>query len=412
MRLHIIGRHDSLLFAGLTFSLLVIFQTPIQRGLDVARDIDRTYGVALIPALFILCVMFVFHQYGKRREMKAEAAAVRVEAALAHARTEELEQLMLFGQALARALTTDALREAVWRYLPVLSNGQDAWVTLRVDAGWERLTDTGCSRWETGAIEAIAEEFSGRTLDDRQRAEGADTGDHVCFALPVGDRLVGVLGVQHQAMDPAARQKLGAAAALLTIAVKNSQLFAAVRDHSVKDALTGCFNRTHAVDILESELARSRRSGTPLSIVLFDVDFFKRINDSYGHACGDSVLATVGQRIRQVLRRSDVRCRYGGDEFLIVLPETPANGAVRAAEWIRSEMEQILLSPRGDRLTISISAGVATTYNGALTAPVLIEQADRALYQAKAHGRNCVRRAAETPVYVPEEDVMLPGLMH
>ena len=80
--------------------------------------------------------------------------------------------------------------------------------------------------------------------------------------------------------------------------------------------------------------------------MLFDVDQFKRINDVHGHLCGDEVLAAIGHRLRQVLRRSDFRCRFGGDEFLIVLPETPAAGAARVAEWVRGEIEQIVVAGR------------------------------------------------------------------
>jgi len=124
--MRVIGRNDPVLFAGLTLALLVVFQRPIQRLLDVAREVEQTYGVALMPALLILTVMFVFHQYAKRREMKADASAAALEAVLARARAEEMEQLMHFGQALARSLSTEAVREAVLRHLPTLAAGADA----------------------------------------------------------------------------------------------------------------------------------------------------------------------------------------------------------------------------------------------------------------------------------------------
>ena len=146
MRLRVIGRQDPFLFAGLVFALIVVFQRSIFNIFDAATDVERTYGVSLRPALLILTVMFVFHQYARRREMKAEAAAAATEARLARARAEELEQLMAFGQSLARALTTDAVREAVVRHLPALTAGADAWVTIRADLGWERLIDAGCTR--------------------------------------------------------------------------------------------------------------------------------------------------------------------------------------------------------------------------------------------------------------------------
>ena len=150
MRLRVIGRQDPFLFAGLVFALIVVFQRSIFNIFDAATDVERIYGVSLRPALLILTVMFVFHQYARRREMKAEAAAAATEARLARARAEELEQLMAFGQSLARALTTDAVREAVVRHLPALAAGADAWVTIRADLGWERLIDAGCTRMAGG----------------------------------------------------------------------------------------------------------------------------------------------------------------------------------------------------------------------------------------------------------------------
>ncbi len=393
MRMRILGRDDPLLFGGLTFALLVVFERSIQQVLAGAREIEHAYGVALTPALLILSVMFVFHQYAKRREMKAEAAAASQEAALARARAEEMEQLMLFGRELTRSLSLDALREAVWRHTPGLAGGRDVWLVLRTDGGWERVIDNACLRWPAGEVEAVADAVATRPVVEQERAEGIACDGHVCFVMLADTRPVGVLALAACAGDAPARRTMGAAAALLSIAVRNAQLFADVRDRSVKDALTGCYTRAHTLDVLDVELARSRRAGTPVSVLLFDIDQFKGINDRYGHLCGDAVLGAVGERMRQVLRRTDVRCRYGGDEFLVVLPETSAIGAEHVAEWLRGELEGIEALSAGQRVSITISAGVATALDGDATAVTLIERADQALYGAKKAGRNCVRSA-------------------
>jgi hypothetical protein len=114
MKFRVIGRHDSLLLAGFTFALLVVFQRSFQFLLGVANDIERSYGVALIPALLILTVMFAFHMYANRREMSAEAVRAIREAEQARARTRELEQLMSFGRPWAGP-SVDALHKAIWR---------------------------------------------------------------------------------------------------------------------------------------------------------------------------------------------------------------------------------------------------------------------------------------------------------
>lgn len=393
MKLRIAGRHDSLLLAGFTFALLVIFQRSLQYLFSVATDIEKTYGVALIPALLILSVMFVFHMHSNRREMRAEALSSAKQAELARARTEELEQLMTFGQALSRALSLEAIHEVVWRHLPALASGSEIWMVVRRDAEWERVTDRAQLRWRAGELEAIADKVMESPPEDRTRADGIQHDTSICFAITAGDHVAGVIGMTPPTPSPAVRRTIGTAATLLGIALRNIQLFTEVRDHGLRDSLTGCFNRAHGLEVLEGEVARARRSDAALSVMMFDVDQFKRINDNFGHLCGDEVLAAVGQRLRQVLRRSDLRCRYGGDEFLVVLPETAAAGASRVADWVRGEIEQIDLAGRYGDVKPTVSIGVAT-WSAGETVDALLERADRALYAAKGGGRNCIRTGA------------------
>jgi diguanylate cyclase (GGDEF)-like protein len=389
IKLRVTGRHDSLLLAGFVFALLILFQRSLQQLLDIARDMERTYGVALVPALLVLSVMFVFHLYANRREARAEAAAAALEVSLVRGRAKELEQLMALGQSLSQSLTADGLHEAIWRHLPALAAHEDVWVLLRNGTDWERVTDRACTRWRSGELERTADRIAETSTDCLAKPDGIERDGFVCHPIVAGGRIGGVIGMPANARE--ACRTLGAAAPLLGIALRNVQLFSEVRDNGLKDKLTGCFNRAHGLETLAGELARARRRESPTSVLMFDVDQFKQINDHHGHLAGDAVLGALGQRIRQVLRRSDVRCRYGGDEFMVILPETPAAGAARVAEWIRGEIEQLEIADvPGIALSVSIGAATATPEEAV---DDLLERADRALYAAKAAGRNCVRTA-------------------
>ncbi len=159
---------------------------------------------------------------------------------------------------------------------------------------------------------------------------------------------------------------------------------------SKKDPLTDVFNRRFLFERLEVELARAARKGTDMACLLLDVDFFKRINDDFGHQAGDAALIAVSQVLRGCLRGQDVVGRYGGEEFLIVLPETDREGARLVGERIRRSIRAHAFEGLGGRrVTVSLGAAVRTADGGgAACIEALVAQADKALYQAKASGRD------------------------
>jgi diguanylate cyclase (GGDEF)-like protein len=120
------------------------------------------------------------------------------------------------------------------------------------------------------------------------------------------------------------------------------------------------------------------------------------VNDRYGHLCGDAVLATVGRRMRDVLRGSDLKCRYGGDEFLVLLPETPLNGARRVAETLRREIAERPIPWAGEALAVTASFGLTQAMPGEINIQSIVARADSALYRAKEAGKNCVAAASDT----------------
>ncbi len=163
-----------------------------------------------------------------------------------------------------------------------------------------------------------------------------------------------------------------------------------LREQAIRDPLTGLFNRRYFTETLQRELARCRREERPLSLALLDLDHFKEINDAFGHEAGDRVLEAFGGFLRERTRDGDVACRYGGEEFVVLLPGAPGQAAsARAEEW-RGALQRFRVAHSGRDLGVTISAGIAEFPTHAGTHDDLIRIADVALYQAKREGRNRV----------------------
>ena len=156
------------------------------------------------------------------------------------------------------------------------------------------------------------------------------------------------------------------------------------------DGLTQVFNRRYFEDAIERELSRSRRYTRPLSLVLLDIDHFKKINDTYGHLAGDAVLKEVALTVRSRTRREDVFARFGGEEFALLLPEVDSKGAAHLAEKARKLIERHTFTFDGEDITVTMSAGVATLLKKNESPNELIKRADEKLYEAKGAGRNRV----------------------
>lgn len=158
---------------------------------------------------------------------------------------------------------------------------------------------------------------------------------------------------------------------------------------STTDALTGIYNRRNFDEKLNYEFARAMRYETALSCIMFDIDFFKKVNDTHGHVFGDEVLRMIGNTLRVELRIHDIYARYGGEEFVVLLPETEAECARTVAEKIRHSIAQKTVSQNGISVNVTVSLGVAELDGDFMkTGRDLVEKADRAMYNAKNSGRN------------------------
>jgi diguanylate cyclase (GGDEF)-like protein len=399
----IVGHRDQTLIGGLAVALIVIFARPIEHyAITFAREAETRTGLALVPALLILTLAFVLHSVSKRQDAKVDRTAAETLAQEAANRALELERLVNFGESLARALDVESVRDVVIQQLPRITGTDESWVLLRTGGHWQPLagTTTESRRALERAHERIADHaFAQEALD---RTGVIQSEGQVVLPLTAGGEALGVLGIPER-LDPTANREAGrriiaTAAAMLAIALRNVQLFNELRENSARDGLTGCFNRMHALEVIDVELRRARRSKTPVSLIVFDLDHFKEVNDRYGRLCGDAVLAGVGSRMRDVLRRSDLKCRYGGEEFLVLLPETPVEGAKRVAETLRRELADMTIAWKNETVKITASFGVTVALPSEVDSEAIITRADAALYRAKDQGRNCVRLSAETAV--------------
>jgi diguanylate cyclase (GGDEF)-like protein len=164
----------------------------------------------------------------------------------------------------------------------------------------------------------------------------------------------------------------------------------ALKAQAMKDSLTDLWNRRVIFEMLEKEVSRAQREQLPIAVVMIDLDHFKNVNDTYGHLTGDAVLQEASRRIAELMRPYDFAGRYGGEEFLIVLPGCSAMNGVQRAEDFRRAIAETPVATACGPLTVTCSLGVAS-HDGIMPAEDLIHQADEALYRAKRLGRNCVR---------------------
>jgi diguanylate cyclase (GGDEF)-like protein len=169
-----------------------------------------------------------------------------------------------------------------------------------------------------------------------------------------------------------------------------AEMYSAVEATAGIDVLTGCLNRRALMKLASHEVARSERSGTPLTVVVVDLDHFKVVNDSYGHAAGDATLCALAALLQNRLRSVDVVSRIGGEEFLLLLPDTDGVNGAKVVEGLRQSVEAMRVEYQGQVIMVTMSAGVTQGLGRSDSWTAMMNRADRALYGAKSGGRNKV----------------------
>ena len=257
---------------------------------------------------------------------------------------------------------------------------QDCWALRRARLHWIGDTRSGLlCQHVAGAAESIL--------------------PYLCIPLIAHSETMGLLCLQRLQVAPdvpnggaALESKLQLAAALgeaISLALSNLKLRDTLRQQSIRDPLTGLYNRRFLEEYLVHERVRATRKNRPLSVIMLDIDHFKRFNDTFGHDAGDAILRRMGLLLQGHVRGSDIACRIGGEEFALLLPEAPLPIAFQRAENILDTVRRLQIKHRGQVLgAITVSLGVAAFPKHGETPEALIRAADRALYQAKEGGRN------------------------
>jgi diguanylate cyclase (GGDEF)-like protein len=274
------------------------------------------------------------------------------------------------------------LREATMRFGEALAATHD------VDGLLRTLVDTAVD--STGAKGGLLLAEAGEII---RKGDPADGAERLELALTAGREDFGTLILSSDEFTADDRETAHWLVGHGVIALENARLHRTVQRQALVDGLTGLANRRLYEAALAKELARSDRFAEPVTLVLADLDDFKRVNDAHGHPAGDEVLREFARTLKDCLREIDLAARWGGEEFAVLLPGTDAQGGIALAERMRSALaERVIVSAAGDPITMTASFGVAE-WGGSGTANDLLALADSALYAAKRRGKNRVEAA-------------------
>ncbi len=221
---------------------------------------------------------------------------------------------------------------------------------------------------------------------------------YICVPMLAQGEVKGVFHLRSMSIDAHRNHEQLAVtvAEHISMSLSNLALRETLRLLSVRDPLTGLYNRRYLEEALSRELHLAQRYNRQVGVVMFDLDHFKDVNDNFGHAAGDAMLRTVANFLNRSLRTEDIACRYGGEEFVVILPDTPLENSVRVAEKLWNGLRFLHTEYLGQSLTgITASFGVAAFSGDGQSARSLLDNADKALYQAKQEGRDCIRVAGQ-----------------
>jgi diguanylate cyclase (GGDEF)-like protein len=341
----------------------------------------------IAAAMLVIAVVLIAVISGRRRHDTGAppvAAAVTPSAPPIEQDAESAQQRALaFAAELRGTLTTGQLQETIATKLPLL---------LGVDRLWLEITLGGRRKM-------IAAPLDGEGTAAVIHPLVESPGEWATFPLRSADGVVGVIGLPSapRPLSPAARRTMASLAPLLGDCLQTAHTIAHLRELSTIDSVTGCSTRPDGLERLRAEVKRAHRANQQVAVLMLDLDYFKSVNDRYGHQGGDSVLAAIGNTIMQALRVSDLRCRWGGEEFLVALPESGLDQAKRVALTLARRIAATVTEYDSARIQLTTSVGITIALPGEEDLEAVLARADAALYRAKADGRNCIRVVLANP---------------
>ncbi len=329
-------------------------------------------------------------------ERTRELALINEMRTLLQASISTQEAYQLIGQVLQKLFPQDCGALYICRNDLNLLEAAATWgEPLRSE---ERFTTHNCWGLRRGQVYIMEDNQIGLPCPHVQKPLPCCT---LCIPLTAQGAILGILHLQtpegnsehsslHSSTILEAKKQLAVSVGdQIALSLSNLNMQLTLQQQAIHDPLTGLYNRRYMAESLARELRRTKRKNLPLSVMMMDIDYFKTFNDTYGHETGDAVLREVGAFLLKNVRSEDIICRYGGEEFLLILPETPLESVLERANEIREGITRITISNRGQTASrISVSIGVACFPEHGESGPDLIRAADTALYQAKGAGRN------------------------
>jgi len=223
--------------------------------------------------------------------------------------------------------------------------------------------------------------------------KGRNVKSMLCVPLQTKETKHGLILIEHNipgAFSASNIRLLEIITQQVSIAIDNAMLYKKLQDYANTDGLTQLYNRLYFQKRLDEELERAKKEGYDISVVLYDIDNFKKFNDKYGHLFGDVVLKSIAGLVKNSVRNNDIVARFGGEEFIIMLPYTSAEAAYEKAEELRKKISDLIIRDRDVSTSVTVSMGISSFPEFADTEALLLRSADAALYQAKGKGKNCV----------------------